>query len=81
MAGRRRPRAREVQLLERFGSNLYSHRKRAGLSQAALAEICGLNRTEISLLERAAREPRVSTIVRLARGLGISPVDLLEGIE
>jgi transcriptional regulator with XRE-family HTH domain len=77
----KRPDSHDLQLLERFGRNLHHHRTRAGLSQAALAEICGLNRTEISLLERAAREPRVSTIVRLARGLGISPAELLDGVE
>jgi len=41
----------------------------------------GLHRTEISLLERAQREPRLSTIVRLARGLEVRPSELLNGIH
>ena len=65
---------------ERFAQNLRRHRKRLGLSQEALGDACGLHRTEISLLERAAREPRLSTIVKLARALGIPPAELLEGI-
>ncbi len=66
---------------ERFASNLRSHRQRLGLSQEALGAVCGLHRTEISLLERAEREPRLSTIVRLARGLGVRPAKLLDGID
>jgi len=51
-----------------------------GLSQEALGASCDLHRTEISLLERGKREPRLSTIVRLARGLGIEPRDLLNDV-
>jgi transcriptional regulator with XRE-family HTH domain len=64
----------------RFGQNLRLQRGQAGLSQEALGNRAGLHRTEVSLLERAKREPRLSTIVRLARALGISPVELLEGV-
>ncbi len=42
---------------------------------------CGLHRTEISLLERAGREPRLTTILKLAQALKIGPCDLLAGIE
>ncbi len=64
-----------------FAANLRQHRERAGLSQEALAEICDLHRTEISLLERCKRSPRLETIVILARGLGLaSAAELLEGI-
>jgi transcriptional regulator with XRE-family HTH domain len=66
---------------EQFGLNLRRLRERRRLSQEELGEICDLHRTEISLLERAGREPRLSTIVRLARGLGVSPATLLRGIE
>ena len=52
-----------------FAANLRHHRDRAGLSQEALADICDLHRTEISLLERRKRSPRLETIVILARGL------------
>jgi transcriptional regulator with XRE-family HTH domain len=64
-----------------FAANLRRLRGRAGLSQEALAEACELHRTEVSLLERAGREPRLLTLVRLARGLGVPVCDLLEGIE
>jgi transcriptional regulator with XRE-family HTH domain len=64
-----------------FASNLRHHRVLAGLSQEALADRCNLHRTEISLLERCKRSPRLETIVILSRGLQLgSPSELLEGI-
>lgn len=66
---------------EQFAANLRRHRDRAGLSQEALAEACDLHRTEISLLERCKRSPRLETVVILSRGLELSsPSELLEGI-
>lgn len=64
----------------RFASNLRSARLRAGLSQEALGERAELHRTEVSLLERAGRDPRLATIVRLADALEIRAQDLLDGI-
>jgi transcriptional regulator with XRE-family HTH domain len=66
---------------EQFAKNLRRHRDAAGLSQEALASICDLHRTEISLLERSKRSPRLETIVILSRGLQLaSPAMLLDGI-
>jgi transcriptional regulator with XRE-family HTH domain len=64
-----------------FAANLRHHRLQAGLSQEALADLCNLHRTEISLLERCKRSPRLETIVILSRGLELrSPAELLDGI-
>ncbi len=71
-------RARDAQ--RKFAENLRALRTRAGFSQERLAFACNLHRTEISLLERGAREPRLSTLVRLAEGLGVPPAALLDGI-
>jgi transcriptional regulator with XRE-family HTH domain len=69
-------------LREQFAANLRKARGEAGLSQEALADKCNLHRTEISLLERCKRSPRLETIVILARGLGLSsPGELLAGIR
>jgi len=66
---------------KQFAFNLRHHRERVGLSQEALADICNLHRTEISLLERCKRSPRLETIVILARGLELASAgELLEGI-
>jgi transcriptional regulator with XRE-family HTH domain len=67
---------------EQLGSNLRRRRREAGLSQERLAELCDLHRTEIGLLERGERSPRLDTLVTLARGLELSsPCDLLDGIH
>ncbi len=66
-------------LAERFGRNLFMARRRAGVSQEQLAVSAALHRTEIGLLERGLRLPRLDTIVKLAAALGIEPGDLLAG--
>ncbi len=67
---------------KQFAINLRQHRQRVGISQEALAEICDLHRTEISLLERCKRSPRLETIVILARGLKLASAgELLDGIH
>ena len=53
----------------------------AGLSQEELSDRSGLHSTEISRLERGVREPRLGTIVLVARGLGVAPADLLADIR
>jgi transcriptional regulator with XRE-family HTH domain len=70
------------QIRSQFAQNLRTHREKSGLSQEALAEACNLHRTEISLLERCKRSPRLETLVILAQGLRLSsPAELLEGIR
>lgn len=66
---------------ERFAQNLRRLRLKAELSQEALGDLCGLHRTEISLLERAAREPRLGTMVKLARALKVELAELLVGVR
>jgi transcriptional regulator with XRE-family HTH domain len=65
---------------ERFSVNLRQARIKAGISQEALGEACELHRTEISLLERAGREPRLATLVKLAGALETTPAALCAGI-
>ena len=66
---------------QQFAANLRARRQQAGLSQEQLADRAGFHPTEISRLERAVREPRLGTIVRLARGLDLSPQELLAKIR
>lgn len=69
-----------MSVAERFGANLVRCRERANLSQENLALLASLHRTEIGLLERGARIPRIDTLVKLAGSLRINPSDLLQGI-
>jgi transcriptional regulator with XRE-family HTH domain len=63
-----------------LGANLREARKRAELSQEALGLKIDLHPTEITRIERGRRNPGLVTLVRLARGLGISTADLIDGI-
>lgn len=65
---------------DRFAVNLRRARETAGISQEELAERCEVHRTEISLLERGGREPRLGTMVKLATALGTTAEALCEGI-
>jgi transcriptional regulator with XRE-family HTH domain len=66
---------------ERFATNLRQARTKMGISQEELGHRCDLHRTEISLLERAGREPRLATLVKLAGSLETTPGELCEGIS
>ena len=65
---------------DRFSANLRQARQTAGISQEELAERCEIHRTEVSLLERGGREPRLGTMVKLATALGTTPEALCAGI-
>jgi len=65
----------------RFGENLRRCRGTAGLSQERLAERAGLHRTEIGLLERGERVPRIDTLIKVATALDVDPGELLVGID
>lgn len=66
---------------ERFAKNLVEARRASGFTQEELADRCNLHRTEISLLERAGREPRLGTLVKLASALGTSVESLAAGVR
>lgn len=69
---------RSERISKAFGRALRRHRKAAQKSQAALAELCNLDRTYISLLERGLRQPSLSVLVALAKAVGVQPKTLLE---
>jgi transcriptional regulator with XRE-family HTH domain len=70
-----------MEIRDRFAVNLKRARAAKGVSQEELASRCDLHRTEISLLERGGREPRLGTMVKLAEALGVTPQNLCAGIR
>ena len=74
-------RAKNEEAAERLGANLRGIRRRAGFSQETLASRCRLHRTEIGLIEKGKRVPRVDTLMRIAGGLEVSVEMMLVGIE
>jgi transcriptional regulator with XRE-family HTH domain len=59
------------------GRNIRRHRLAAGLSQEALADEAGLDRTYISGLERGVRNPTVKVLYSLATVLRVRMADLV----
>ncbi|HIK12641.1 MAG TPA: helix-turn-helix transcriptional regulator [Oscillatoriaceae cyanobacterium M33_DOE_052] len=67
--------------LKQFGTRVRSLRKERGLSQEQLGELSQLHRNYIGGIERGERNLSFLNILRLAKGLGISPSELLENIS
>lgn len=61
-----------------LGSNLRDARKRLGLTQEGVAERSGVHATEVSRIEAGKRDPRVSTLKRLAAAVEVPPGRLLD---
>jgi transcriptional regulator with XRE-family HTH domain len=72
--------ARFDNITERFGQRLRQLRKAAGLSQGALADKCRLDRTYISGIERGQRNVALSNLAVLAKALGVTFSELMEGL-
>ncbi len=61
-----------------LGSNLRAARKGLGLTQEEVAERSGVHATEVSRIEAGKRDPRVSTLQRLAKAVEVQPGQLLD---
>lgn len=66
---------------EAFGRRLRELRAEHGVSQDILARRTDIHPTAIGRFERGAREPRLTSILRLARGLGVSPGELVNSCD
>jgi transcriptional regulator with XRE-family HTH domain len=64
-----------------FGRRLRELRNRQGLSQDALSDASDIHSTAIGRMERGSREPRLTTVLRLANGLGVEPGELVNDLE
>ena len=58
--------------LRRLGNRIREHRHTRGLTQEALAESLDLSVAYVSLIERGGRNPPYTTVVAIARALGVS---------
>jgi len=67
-------------IAKKFGKNLRALRKEASLSQERLADIAGVHRTYIGMIERGEKNITIVNIEKLARALNISISELLKGL-
>jgi len=70
-----------VSVVEEFGRELFMARRLKWMTQEQLARRAGLHRTEIGLLEKGQREPRLTTILKLLDALDAEPNHLLLGLR
>jgi len=64
-------------ILLMFGKNVQKIRKIRHLSQEQLAELAGVHRTYIGMIERAEKNITLCNIERIAKGLNVPIIDLL----
>jgi transcriptional regulator with XRE-family HTH domain len=62
------------------GRNIRAQRKRRSLTQEELGHRSGVHAVEVGRAERGVRDMRVSTVVKLARGLDVPPMELLRNV-
>ena len=67
-----------MDIRKRFGLNLRRLRIEKSLSQEQLSFEADSNRTYISDIERAVRNPTITVVERLAKALGVTPGSLLD---
>jgi transcriptional regulator with XRE-family HTH domain len=61
----------------KFGNRIRKERLAKGLSQEKLAELAGMHRTYIGMIERAEKNITLVNIEKIAKALGISLGELM----
>lgn len=66
---------------ETIGERIKRLRNAKPMTQAALAELVGMQRSDLSDLERGQHDPRFEKLRRIARGLGVPLAELVNGLD
>lgn len=69
---------RDKQRLEQFGIHLRKLRKNLRLSQDDVAERCDVTKSNLSFIENGVKDFTFTTLLEIAKGLGIPPKELLD---
>ena len=67
-----------MDIRKRLGSNLKRLRNEQGWSQEEFADRAGIHRTYVSDIERAARNPTITVVEKLAKPLKVTASILLD---
>lgn len=65
------------QILKEFGKTIKNLRTKLGMSQEALADAAGIERSYMGTIERGERNPTLLKVYRIAKALKISAGKLL----
>lgn len=66
--------------MQQLGSRVRAARKKGGLSQAAFAKKCGIDRLYLGRIELGKQNPTVAMLMRIASEAGTDAATLLVGI-
>jgi transcriptional regulator with XRE-family HTH domain len=64
--------------MRNLGKNVRAARIGRELTQEQVAALSGVQAGEISRIETGKRDPQVSTLMKIARALGVPPGELLD---
>jgi len=68
-------------VLVAFGLAIQKRRREMGISQEEAASRAGIHRTYFADVERGARNVGIKNVVAIARGLDVTPSDLLKKVR
>ncbi|WP_294240815.1 helix-turn-helix transcriptional regulator [uncultured Chryseobacterium sp.] len=66
----------KMKFLEQFGNQIKLLRKKKGLSLRELAQLCDIDHSDISKIEKGQRNIQISTVLELSKGLEVHPQEL-----
>jgi len=69
------------ELKRRLGLTVQAARRRAGLTQEALAALIERTPESVSNIERGLQLPTIETLADLGRALGLPTVEFLDGVD
>lgn len=69
---------RDEKYIKAFGEHLRKLRLSKDMAQEELAHRCDIPLSQVGRFERGVRSPTLSTILILAKGLGVEPKALLD---
>jgi transcriptional regulator with XRE-family HTH domain len=65
-------------ILTKFGARVKQLRKERGLTQEQFAKNCGLHKNYIGMVERGERNPSLTNIEIIAKGLQVTISELMK---
>ena len=69
------------QFLFDTGRLIQDARKARGLTQEQLAEIADMDRVGVGYIEQGRRAPKLSTLYKISKALGVQPAELIAGVD
>ncbi len=68
-------------LLSQFGNKVREERRKRGYSQEQFADLAGVHRTYIGMIERAEKNITLESIGKIARALDVKIAVLLQNVD